>query len=153
MRVFVGSTLLCLVAAGLTGCGGSQPAGAVTEKPVITAQVVDPVPGEVELTTAKAAWQPGDIVQFDIAYKFTKGSPSKHYMVNFAFPGSEAIGQRPMEAWETKPEGMIITGLPMSDHGVEKFAITFSEADSPDRGYTVISNTLTGTIEPLPAAP
>lgn len=140
------------VAAGLIGCSESPSAKAAAEKTAITATVVDPTPGEVEITAAKATWQPGDIVQFEISYKFTKGAPTKHYMFDFKFPGSDAIGKRPMEGWEAKPEGSLKTGLPVTDKCIEKFEITFSEADSPDRGYTVISNTFAGTVEPLPTA-
>ncbi|HET6422631.1 MAG TPA: hypothetical protein VFG20_03045 [Planctomycetaceae bacterium] len=135
------------------GCGQARSSGAAVATPSVTATVADPTPGEVTITSAKASWQPGDIVQFDVAYKFTKGIPSKHYQFDFTFPGSQSSGQRPMETWETKPEGHIRTGLPVADRNIETFEVRFSEADSPDRGYRVISNVLTGPVEPLPATP
>jgi hypothetical protein len=43
---------------------------------------------------------------------------------------------------------VIKTGIQLSDpQAVKDYSITFAEADSPDQGYKVISNTLTGAVQ------
>ena len=68
-------------------------------------------------------------------------------MLNLGFPGTSIAGQKPMDSWEVKPEGTIKTGLPVADIEAMSYEVTFSEADSPDRGYTIISNKFAGVIE------
>jgi len=145
--------------AGCDGGGGmppaTTPASPKPSAPATTTRVENAPPGVVELTSATArldSQADTHFVRFEIAYKFTSGSPVKHYMVEIAFPGTTNHGVKPMDAWEVKPEGVIKTGIQVADDTVKEYSITFAEADSPDRGYKVISNTLTGVIEPPPAA-
>ena len=140
----------CWIAIGcLAGCRAevAKPKAAVS-KPAIKSTVADPTPGVVEITDVKARRLADNIVSFEVAYKFTSGSPIKNYMLKLGFPGTSVGGHKPMDAWEVKPEGTIKTGLPVPDPDASAFEVTFSEADSPDRGYTVISNKFTGVIEP-----
>ena len=44
-------------------------------------------------------------------------------------------------------------GIEVGDNKVDAFELTFSEADSPDRGYTVISNTLVGQVAEKSTSP
>lgn len=135
----------------LSGCDSSPTESiSVKNSQEITPQVVDTSPGVVELISAKAQRQPDKIIRFEVAYKFTSGSPVKNYMLNLGFPGTTVAGNKPMDAWEVKPEGVIKTGMPVGDADAKTFELTFSEADSPDRGYKIISNTLTGDIEAAP---
>jgi hypothetical protein len=138
----------------LAGCGGdaSPSAAPSTESstPTIAATAEAAPPGVVELTSAKAKFDADMIVRFEIAYKFTSGSPVKNYLCEITFPGTDDRGIKPMDPWEVKPEGVIKTGIQVSSAAVKEFSITFAEADSPDRGYKVISNTLTGTIKQDP---
>lgn len=134
---------------GIGGCSTelAKPAPPVSP-PSITATVADMTPGVVEITGVKAERRADDIVSFEVTYKFTSGAPVKNYMLNLTFPDTAIAGQKPMDAWEVKPEGIIKTGLPVSDPAAKSYEITFAEADSPDRGYTVISNTYKGDLEP-----
>ncbi|MDZ4683546.1 MAG: hypothetical protein SH850_00560 [Planctomycetaceae bacterium] len=145
-----------LLLAGASGCTPSPTAPVPAETPApaaTTSTVIETAePGVVELTNATAKYGDDNIVRFEIAYKFTSGAPVKHYQCDILFPGTNNRGIKPMDAWEVKPEGVIKTGIEVADDTVRDFSITFAEADSPDRGYKVISNTLTGVIEPPPAA-
>lgn len=128
---------------------------APAETPAATTAVVttEPAPaGVVELISATGRLNDDNIVRFEVNYRFTSGSPTKHYMCEFTFPDTNNRGFKPLDAWEVKPEGVIKTGIQVSDASVKKYSITFSEADSPQQGYKVISNTLTGEIEPPPEA-
>ncbi len=141
--VWIGIVIGCVA-----GCQAEAVKPTASAAPsVITATMADATPGVVEITGVKAERKSDDIVTFEVTYKFTSGSPVKHYMLNLTFPGTSVSGQKPMDAWEVKPEGVIKTGLPVADPAAKSYAITFAEADSPDRGYTVISNTFTGEIE------
>ena len=115
-----------------------------TSEPSSTS-VEAPEPGVVELKQANAELNDG-IVQFEVAYAFTSGSPVKTYLCTVQFSDSEQAGIKPLEAFELHPEGSFRMGIEVGDNPVDEFEITFSEADSPDRGYTVISNTLTGQV-------
>lgn len=152
MRMRCGFVLVTTVfSACLCGCDSSPTTSAPVKKSQeITPQIVDTSPGVVELISAKAQRQPENIIQFEVTYKFTSGSPVKNYMLYLGFPGTNVAGHKPMDAWEVKPEGVIKTGMPVGDADAKTFELTISEADSPDRGYKVISNTLTGDIEPAP---
>jgi hypothetical protein len=133
---------------GLAGCHAETSKPKIVT-PAITATIVDPTPGAVEIMSAKAQWKGENIVAFEIAYRFTSGSPNKNYMLNLGFPGTSIAGHKPMDSWEVKPEGTIKTGMPVADPEAKAYEVTFAEADSPDRGYTVISNKFTGEIEPF----
>lgn len=135
------------------GCDASSRKPAAQPKaPEITAREVDLTPGVVEFRSAKAVRTADNIVQIEVAYKFTAGSPVKTYMLDLEFPGTTVVGHKPMEGWEVKQEGVIKTGMPVADPEAKTFSVKFSEADSPDRGYKLISNVLTGDIETAPPA-
>lgn len=135
------------------GCQESPPAApaAPVAAPSTTAVEVKSEPGKVELSKATAFIDDGNIVRFEVSYRFTAGSPVKNYMCEFTFPGTNERGMKPLDPWEVKPEGVIKTGIQVSDPAVKEFEVTFSEADSPQFGYTLISNTLKGEILPAPA--
>lgn len=141
------SVIACVIAAG---CGSDQsaPPQETADTPAITTTVeVKPEQGAVELGTSTAKLDALGIVRFEIPYKFTKGSPTKTYMCEIDFPGTTKKGMRPLEAWELKPEGVIKTGIETGETPVTTFEATFSEAESPDRGYTVISNKVSGDVD------
>ncbi|QDT56974.1 hypothetical protein Pan44_50370 [Caulifigura coniformis] len=142
--------LWCLtVAAYLPGCNPqakSPPSG----PPAITATETKSEPGVVELSDPKVT--PGDdnLIKIEFHYRFTSGSPVKTYLLEMSFPGTNERGQKAMEGWELKPEGVIKTAVQVGDpKAVTKYSIVMSEADSPDRGYTRNSNELTGELESL----
>jgi hypothetical protein len=148
-RFFRSWGLWLLVACLAAGCDRAPaPQSQAPATPVITAVATAAPPGVVELISATGRLNAENIVRFEVAYRFTSGSPTKNYMCEFAFPGTNDRGVKPLDAWEVKPEGVIQTGIQVSDESVKEYSITFSEADSPDRGYKVISNTLTGEVEP-----
>ena len=146
--MFLKSFSCWIVIGSLAGCNAevARPK-AVRSAPPITATVADPTPGVVEIISVTAKRRPENIIFFEVAYKFTSGSPIKNYMLNLGFPGTSVAGHKPMDAWEVKPEGTIKTGLPVADIEAMSYEVTFSEADSPDRGYTIISNKFAGVIE------
>jgi hypothetical protein len=154
------TTLLVLgMTAGGPGCNGGAAPGkaaadpAASERPTENVSViVDQEPGVVELTGAKVKIDEEKIARFEINYKFTSGKPVKHYLVEIAFIGAEHGGYTPIDPGTLKPEGVIKTGIEVGDRPIKDFEITFSEADSPMAGFTKISNTLKGSIEP-PATP
>ncbi len=144
----VRSVAWCWIAAVcILGCSSEATPKAAAPAP-ITATVTDSAPGVVEIVSVKAQRQAENIIHFEVTYKFTSGAPIKNYMLNLAFPGTTTAGQKPMDAWEVKPEGTIKTGLPVADPEAKTYEVTFAEADSPDRGYKVISNKVTGEVEP-----
>ena len=147
--LFLKSFSCWIVIGSLAGCNAevARPK-AVRSAPPITATVADPTPGVVEIISVTAKRRPENIIFFEVAYKFTSGSPIKNYMLNLGFPGTSVAGHKPMDAWEVKPEGMIKTGMPVPDPAAKDYEVTFAEADSPDRGYTTISNKFTGEIDP-----
>ena len=147
--LFPNSVWCCIAIGYLAGCNAEiAKSKAAVSPPTITATAADPTPGVVELTSVRAQRKAENIVSFEVGYKFTSGSPIKNYMLNLGFPGTSIAGHKPMDSWELKPEGTIKTGLPVADAEAKSYEVTFSEADSPDRGYTVISNKFTGEIEP-----
>jgi hypothetical protein len=139
------------VAALLPGCSPqakSNPAGATA----ITATETKSEPGVVELSDPKVTRADDNLIKIEFQYKFTSGSPVKTYLLEMSFPGTNERGQKPMEGWELKQEGVIKTSVQVGDpEAVTKYSIVMSEADSPDRGYTRNSNELTGELEPLDA--
>lgn len=116
--------------------------GAPTESTVVSTE-----PARVELQDAKAVLDDLGIIRFEIDYRFTSGKPRKHYVVEIRFPGTDYIGAKPINPGELDPEGTIKTGIEVGDRPVDTYEITLSEADSPQQGYTLISNTLTGTVK------
>lgn len=106
-----------------------------------------PERGAVELVDAKATLDDLNVVNFEIQYRFTAGSPTKFYLCTIAFPGTDQWGVKPLESYEMSSEGVITTGIEVGENPVEAFEITLSEADSPDQGYHLISNTLRGSVQ------
>lgn len=146
---------LCLLVAGCQ----QQPAATSREPASLPAEaaavpVTDAGRGEVELVEATATPMTLDedlrIVDFEVAYRFTAGSPQKYYLAEIAFPGTECWGVKPFIPNELKPEGVFRTKIEVGDAPVQEFRMTLSEADSPDRGFHRISNELTGVIEDPP---
>lgn len=138
-------TLVC----GWTGCGGDagapvQPTVATPADPAAPSDTTEP--GVVHLKTATATKDAEQIVRFQVDYEFTSGAPVKTYLCTVNFPDTEHTGLKPLEAFELQPQGSFTMGIEVGETDVDAFEITFSEADSPDRGYTVISNTLTGQL-------
>ena len=86
-------------------------------------------------------------VRFEVNYRFTKGKPDKYYMCEVTFPGTKNHGAKPMESWELKPEGSSRTGSCCPSLPVETFEIRVSEADSPQNGYKLISNVVSGPVK------
>lgn len=113
----------------------------------LVAVVTTPEPGVVELQKATARMDENRIVRFEVAYRFTSGSPVKTYLCNIGFPGTEQYGVKPLESFELQQEGTFRAGIEVGDNPVTTFEMTFSEADSPERGYHLISNTLAGPVE------
>lgn len=122
-------------------------AGGPSSGAPIAATMVSTEPAEVELQEAKAVLNDLGIVWFEIDYRFISGKPTKHYVVEITFPGTDFIGAKPINPGELDPQGTIKTGIEVGDRPVDTYEITFSEADSPQQGYTLISNTLTGTVK------
>ncbi len=147
--VLLNSVSCWIVIGSLVGCNTeiAKPKSVASARN-ITVTLADPTPGVVEITSVKAQRRPENIVYFEVGYKFTSGSPVKNYMLNLGFPGTSIAGHKPMDAWEVKPEGIIKTGMPVPDPSAKDYEVTFAEADSPDRGYTTISNKFAGEIEP-----
>ena len=127
----------------LTACGQRPAAPAVTEqvKPVSTE------PGEIELSEPKATIAPMNRVRVEVRYRFTKGRPDKYYLCEITFPGTTNVGARPLDTWEMKPEGVFKDVVQLHKPPVDKFEIRFSEAESPQNGYKMISNVATGKVE------
>lgn len=109
--------------------------------------------GAVELLDARAVLDESQVVNFKIKYRFTAGSPTKFYLCNIAFPGTDQWGVKPLEAHEMSAEGVIRTGIEVGEKPVREFEITLSEADSPDQGFHLISNTLRGQVQTPNANP
>jgi hypothetical protein len=140
--------LLFLNVLAIAGCSPQESSSARSAGPVITKTTdAGPIaPGVVELKSASATRDENNVIRFEVSYLFTSGSPVKTYLCNVTFPGSDQVGIRPLESFELKPEGTFKMGIEVGENKVDAFELTFSEADSPDRGYTVISNTLVGQV-------
>src|SRR5690606_916654 len=87
------------------------------------------------------------IVRFTIHYRFTSGAPTKFYQCDITFVDADRYGIKPMMAYELSPAGSFTTGIEVGDAPVKEYTITMSEAESPDRGYKLISNTLRGEVD------
>ncbi len=128
---------------------GCQPTASQSPPKVTVAEVSAPSePAEVELSNAKVELVPPEILKFEVEYRFTKGKPTKNYMCELKFPGTENVGRKPMSAWELKDSGRIKGAIEVQSQAVpvQSFEILFSEAEEPQRGYDKISNILTGQV-------
>lgn len=63
-------------------------------------------------------------------------------MCEIAFPDTPTHAAKPMECWDLKSEGSIADVFVWSKRLVQTYEIRVSEADSPQDGYTKISNVL-----------
>src|SRR5262249_51235871 len=104
-------------------------------------------PGEIELSDPKVTFAGPNKVRFEVRYRFTKGKPDKYYLCEISFPGTPNHGAKPMETWELKSEGVIKDEVPLFKPPVQTFEIRMSEADSPQNGYTKISNVVSGPVK------
>jgi|SRR5262245_3407346 len=104
-------------------------------------------PGEIELSDPVVTMVDAKRVRFEVKYRFTKGRPSKYYLCEIAFPGTANHGAKPMETFEMKPEGVIADRVTLSKPPVQTFEIRVSEADSPQDGYKLISNVVSGAVK------
>lgn len=141
--------MLVIAVCGWSGCKPNQDA------PVTRATVAAPTEkSEVELSKPKVTFHPPQLVKFEFDYRFTKGAPTKNYMCNLAFPGTENTGKKILEAWELQPEGVIRGGIELQslEPAVKTFEITLGEADVPQNGYETISNALTGEVVSSPTS-
>ena len=147
--------LLFLNVLAIAGCSPQESSSARSAGPVITKTTdAGPIaPGVVALKSASATRDENNVIRFEVSYVFTSGSPVKTYLCNVTFPGSDQVGIRPLESFELKPEGTFKMGIEVGENKVDAFELTFSEADSPDRGYTVISNTLVGQVSEKSTSP
>lgn len=133
----------------LFGCGNGTDGESRGRANVATARAVEvsSEPSVVELKQATAVLDDLGIVRFTIDYAFTAGAPTKFYQCDITFVDADRYGIKPMTASELSPTGTINTGIEVGDAPVNEYTITLSEAESPDRGYTVISNTLRGVVD------
>jgi len=113
----------------------------------LVVQHAAPTPGEIELSEPKVAFVEPDLVQVEVKYRFTKGQPDKYYSCDITFPGTRNRGVKPMLSWELKPEGVIRDKFQLSKPGAKTFEISMSETESPQSGYTKISNVVSGPIQ------
>ena len=140
-----GGLLLVLLAVPALGCGrqADAPNGAAE----ITTETVSTEPGQIELSDPKVTFTAPNQVRFEVRYKFTKGKPVKHYLCEISFPGTTNIGAKPMTSWELKSEGVIKDGIELTEPPVKTFEIRLMEAVSPDEGYKLISNVVSGEVK------
>jgi hypothetical protein len=127
----------------LTACGQ----GPAPTRGVVPATPVSTEPGEIELSEAKATLTPPNRVRVEVRYRFTKGKPDKYYLCEISFPGTTNVGARPLDSWELQPEGLFKDVVHLNKPPVEKFEIRFSEAESPQNGYKMISNVISGPVK------
>jgi hypothetical protein len=126
---------------------GCAPKGASTPAQVLPVQQASLEPGEIELSDAKVTLADEHTIRFEVKYRFTKGKPDKYYQCDISFPGTANHGVRTMSGWELKAEGVIKDGIVLSKPPVTSFEIRMSEAASPQDGYKVISNVVSGKVE------
>ena len=148
-------SVACLSAACLsTGClacwllcvTGCKPK---TAAPVTKATVAAPAEkGQVELSNPKVTLVPPQLLKFEFDYVFVKGSPTKSYMCELTFPGTDNTGRKALEGWELKPSGVIKGAIELQslDPPTLTYEIALGEADVPQNGYERISNVLTGEV-------
>jgi hypothetical protein len=144
-RRFAGGLLVVPLALLVAACG--QPAAAPRVPVGQTSQPVSTEPGEIELSEPQATFTEPNRVRFEVKYRFTKGKPDKYYLCEVSFPGTPNHAAKPMESCELKSEGVIKDTVVLSKPPVKAFEIRMSEADSPQNGYTKISNVIGGPVE------
>jgi hypothetical protein len=122
-----------------------QPA---TPPPIVQVEEAAPVPGEIELSHAKAKLAEAALVRFEVNYRFTKGKPDKFYLCQISFPGGTANNAiKPMNSWELKVEGVIKDGVTLRAQPVKSFEISISEGPSSRGPFKKISNLISGPVE------
>lgn len=109
--------------------------------------MVDTERGVIEIYDAHGKLDEDGVVWLEVSYRFTSGKPVKLYLCNITFPGTDQVGLKPLQTFEVEAEGKFSTGIEVGETEVSDFEITLSEADSPDRGYHLISNTFSGKIQ------
>ena len=117
-------------------------------KVAVSTVIEDAGPGVVELSNAVARMTDDNVIRFEIPYKFVSGSLKKFFVCEIEFPGTTDKGVKQIDSWDIAQEGIVTTGIQVSSPDVKTFSITMSEAESPDQGFKVISNTLTGEVQP-----
>ena len=136
----------------LLAMGCSQKHDAPAPVPLQAAEQAPPQPApdepcEVELSDPKVTFRDPTTVLFEVKYRFTKGRPNKCYCCEISFPGHPDRGEKRMESWELKLEGVIKDGLPLSQPGVKTFEILLSEAPSQRAAFKQISNVVSGPVK------
>jgi len=128
-----------------SGC--SPNSGTTAPVQAVGAEQSPPTPGEIELSGAKVTLVDPQTVQFEVNYRFTKGKPDKYYSWDISFPGTpnHAVGM--MSSWELKAEGVLKDRVMLKKPPVKYFEIHMSEAASPQDGYKIISNVVSGQVE------
>ena len=143
MSRIAGGLILLPLMLLLTACSQQPaPVRAVAPAPPIATE-----PGQIELSDAKATMAPQNRVHVEVRYRFTKGKPDKYYLCEITFLGTTNVGARPLDTWEMKPEGVFKDVVQLNKPPVEKFEIRFSEAESPQNGYKMISNVASGPVQ------
>lgn len=133
---------VCMFVTSHLGCSpSSKPAPIST-----TAVVKEAVPGRIEITDASVKIDQENVARIQVKYKFVEGAPTKFYQCLFTFPGTEKTALKPLESWEMKPEGIIVTGTEAGEHKLDEFTVQFSEADSPDQGFHPNSELFKGKV-------
>lgn len=135
----VGILLLCWLA----GCT-AQDSKVSSSVPATKVEVAPFVPAVIEIGEVKARFEPPDVARVEIPYRFTSGHPVAHYQCDIRFVDTKQGGIKSMAGWELKDEGVIKTGFNVVSPPGDKVEVVISEAESPDRGYKRISNTVVG---------
>jgi hypothetical protein len=136
--------LLAALAPFGAGCRKAEPL------PTVVAEAAPgPVePGRIELSDPVVAFVAPNRIDFAVKYRFVQGRPDKSYLCEITFPGTPNVGVKPMASWQLKAEGGVIKdGVILTQPPVDKFSITVSEAVSPQAGFTVCSNAVTGEVK------
>jgi hypothetical protein len=118
-----------------------------TETPAAVAPRPAQTPGEIELSDPKVTLLEPKLVQFEVAYRFTKGQPDKYYSCDISFPDTPNYGVKRMQNWELKPEGVIRDKIVLTQPGVKSFKIHMSESLSPRETYKKNSNEVGGPVQ------
>jgi hypothetical protein len=128
----------------LPGCGQQPAAPApLPAPPPVSTKVC-----EIEVSDVKATLVKPDVVAFELKYRFTKGEPDKFYACVFAFPGTANHGERRMDSWELKTEGVIKDTVKLFKPPAKTFEVYMTESPSPMLQYKKISNTVSGPVQP-----
>jgi hypothetical protein len=117
-------------------------------------EVIPYVPASIEITDVKARYDAPEIAYVQFEYRFTSGHPLAFYQCDIKFPDSGQGGVKEMQAWELKDNGVIKTGFNVTKSPGNTVEITIGEAETPDKGYKVISNKASGAfVETPPTQP